>query len=282
MVRNSVTTRVIALLSVLMLGLTGCFRQADEAFVAVTVTSNPVIDSAQASPTDQGGAPVAVTLTPSLPADTGPTSTLPVIFQITSSPTPEGFSPLAATQTIEAQPSLTATTSQNFITPGSPLQDLLVLTNTPTLDPAASTQQAESTAVIAATSLALTPVNPDCIYVVQRGDSLYQIALRNDTSVEAIKLTNNMTTDIIRPGDELVIPECETTGSGATAEPSATATAQPDGTQLYVVRSGDSLSVIASRFGVTVRAIMDANGLTDPDRLSLGQELIIPVPATTP
>jgi LysM repeat protein len=44
----------------------------------------------------------------------------------------------------------------------------------------------------------------------------------------------------------------------------------------YVVQSGDSLSAIASRFGTTVQAIIDANGLKDPNILSIGQLLIIP------
>jgi LysM repeat protein len=46
--------------------------------------------------------------------------------------------------------------------------------------------------------------------------------------------------------------------------------------QTYTVVSGDTLSGIAQRFGVTVDAIVAANGLTDPDRLALGDELVIP------
>ncbi len=48
--------------------------------------------------------------------------------------------------------------------------------------------------------------------------------------------------------------------------------------QRYVVRDGDSLSAIADRFDVTEAAIMRANNLTDPNRLLVGQELIIPPP----
>jgi len=42
------------------------------------------------------------------------------------------------------------------------------------------------------------------------------------------------------------------------------------------VKSGDTLSAIASRFGTTVRAISNLNGIDDPSRLSVGQVLLIP------
>lgn len=48
--------------------------------------------------------------------------------------------------------------------------------------------------------------------------------------------------------------------------------------QRYIVREGDSLSIIAARFDVTEAAIMRANDLSDPDRILVGQELIIPPP----
>jgi LysM repeat protein len=61
----------------------------------------------------------------------------------------------------------------------------------------------------------------------------------------------------------------------ATSTPAPTGTATPQVTT-YIVQSGDTLSVIASRFGVTVDAIMAANGLTDY-MITIGQTLLIPV-----
>jgi len=52
--------------------------------------------------------------------------------------------------------------------------------------------------------------------------------------------------------------------------------------QEYKVESGDTLGAIAARFGVSVQAIIEANDLSDPDRLESGQVLMIPVPAGTP
>jgi LysM repeat protein len=47
---------------------------------------------------------------------------------------------------------------------------------------------------------------------------------------------------------------------------------------IYIVKRGDTLGAIAQRYGVTVSAIVRANGLKDPHRLNVSQKLIIPVP----
>ena len=54
--------------------------------------------------------------------------------------------------------------------------------------------------------------------------------------------------------------------------------AQSAGEQVYTVRSGDTLYSIARRFGVTVQALQQRNGLADPNNIKVGQQLIIPAP----
>lgn len=61
-----------------------------------------------------------------------------------------------------------------------------------------------------------------------------------------------------------------------TATPGPPASPTPGVEQSYVVREGDTLSAIAARFGVAEEAILKANGITDPNRLFVGQELVIP------
>ena len=50
----------------------------------------------------------------------------------------------------------------------------------------------------------------------------------------------------------------------------------------YIVQPGDTLWSIASRFGTTVQAIMQANGLTNPNFIYAGLRLYIPVPGPPP
>jgi LysM repeat protein len=62
-----------------------------------------------------------------------------------------------------------------------------------------------------------------------------------------------------------------------TGSPPASPTPQSSST-IYIVQRGDILSAIANRFGVTVQAIVAANGLKDPNHIEPGQRLIIPPP----
>jgi len=59
-----------------------------------------------------------------------------------------------------------------------------------------------------------------------------------------------------------------------TEEPAATETAPT----LHTVQPGETLSSIARDYGVSYQAILDANGLEDPNLIRVGQELIIPIP----
>jgi LysM repeat protein len=62
-----------------------------------------------------------------------------------------------------------------------------------------------------------------------------------------------------------------------TEAPSVAPTVAPSvAHQTYVVKSGDTLSGIARRFGTTVDAIVELNGIVDRNRLSVGQKLLIP------
>jgi LysM repeat protein len=59
--------------------------------------------------------------------------------------------------------------------------------------------------------------------------------------------------------------------------PSSTvATPETGESTIYVVQPGDTLSMIAARYGVTVEALQEANGIEDPDMIIMGHDLIIP------
>ncbi len=95
-------------------------------------------------------------------------------------------------------------------------------------------------------------------YVVRSGDSLWLIAQKYNTTVDAIKRLNGLTSDILNIGQVLNIPS---SGSAPYFE--------------YTVRSGDTLWLLARRYGTTVDAIKKMSGITS-DRLSIGQVLRIP------
>jgi LysM domain len=59
------------------------------------------------------------------------------------------------------------------------------------------------------------------------------------------------------------------------SSPTATATTNPGE---YAVQPGDTLSQIAVQFGVTTTALQQANNITDPNSIQVGQTLIIPTP----
>ena len=94
-------------------------------------------------------------------------------------------------------------------------------------------------------------------YTVKKGDNLYKIALQYDTTVDALKTLNGLTSNLLSIGQVLKIP------SSSTNE------------MVYTVVAGDNLYQIARRFGTTVAAIMSRNNLTT-NLLSVGQKLIIP------
>ena len=94
-------------------------------------------------------------------------------------------------------------------------------------------------------------------YTVKKGDNLYQIALKYDTSVDALKNLNGLTSNLLSIGQVLKIP------SSSSSE------------IVYTVVLGDNLYQIARRFGTTIAAIMSRNNLSS-SLLSVGQKLIIP------
>ncbi|PJF27278.1 MAG: hypothetical protein CUN53_04655 [Phototrophicales bacterium] len=130
-----------------------------------------------------------------------------------------------------------------------------------------------------------------CFYIVQSGDSLYAIAVRNGLALDALREANpEINPQALQIGQQLRLPACvDTPTPTATLPPTQTlppgveptATPTPQGVE-YIVRPGDTVSSIATRFRVTVNAIVRANAAlqANPNLLSIGQRLIIPVDPT--
>jgi len=130
-------------------------------------------------------------------------------------------------------------------------------------------------------------------YTVQAGDTLYDIGERFGVSVEELMEANGITDPAsLSVGQELVIPgqgpgrvpEGETpTPEGEAPTPEGeSATATPTAEGVYIVQEGDYPASIAEQFGISPEELMEANGITDPTSLIVGQELIIPTATPSP
>ena len=102
-------------------------------------------------------------------------------------------------------------------------------------------------------------INEENLYVVQSGDTLWSISRRFGVSVQDIKTANNLISDILTIGANLIIP---------------TGTVSNNNIIVYTVQKGDSLWALAREYDTTVDDIKQLNNLTS-DVLSIGQEIQI-------
>ena len=95
-------------------------------------------------------------------------------------------------------------------------------------------------------------------YVVVKGDTLYGIANKFNTTVDNLKSINKLTTDALAIGQILKIPM------------------NNSNTNIYKVEKGDTLYKIAQKYNITIDQLKNANNLNN-NILSIGQELKIPI-----
>lgn len=98
------------------------------------------------------------------------------------------------------------------------------------------------------------------VYIVKKGDSLYSIAQKYNTTVDELKKINGLTSNIINIGQVLKLPEKENIVDY----------------DLYIVKKGDTLYKIANNYNISVNELKKINNLTS-DTLSIGQELLVPI-----
>ena len=107
------------------------------------------------------------------------------------------------------------------------------------------------------TGMDIDETAPETVYIVQSGDTLYELSKRFGLTVDEIKRLNNLTSDLLSIGQTLyLIPN---------------ATSMED---TYIVKAGDSLYSIAKKYGLSVDELKRLNGLTS-NILSIGQVLLV-------
>lgn len=107
-----------------------------------------------------------------------------------------------------------------------------------------------------------SPANMEGYYIVKKGDSLWSIASKNNTTVDNIKKLNNLSSNNLSVGQVLKL------SYDAKKE-------DIKESNIYTVKKGDSLWLIANKYGTTVDELKSANNLKS-NTLSIGQTLIIP------
>jgi LysM repeat protein len=115
------------------------------------------------------------------------------------------------------------------------------------------------------------PAEPQvATYTVQAGDTLFSIAQRFNTTIDEIRTLNGLTTSFITVGQVLQVP-----GAPAPTEPQPPSTGGP---VIHTVQAGEWIYSIARQYNVSPQAIIDANGLVNPNMVYPGQQLTIPQP----
>ena len=118
-----------------------------------------------------------------------------------------------------------------------------------------------ATAIVSTVGVGLAQIADADTYTVKKGDTLWDIAINNGTTVDQLMQDNNLTSSLIFPGDKL------------TYNTTVAQVAQAKEQGYYTVVLGDTLGKIANRFGVTVDELVKLNKLSDPNLIYVGTVL---------
>lgn len=97
----------------------------------------------------------------------------------------------------------------------------------------------------------------DNIYIVKKGDSLYSIAQKYNTTAEELKRINNLDSNQLVIGQQLIIPTLEDIEEN-----------------YYIVKAGDNLYSIANKYNISVNELKSINNLVS-DNLYIGQKILL-------
>jgi LysM repeat protein len=131
-------------------------------------------------------------------------------------------------------------------------------------------------AILLLTSVA-TPAAAGDDLIVQRGDTLWDIALEHGTTVDALVALNAIPDpSLIRIGQRIVLHPPSAPSSPPPAAPA------PPAPIIHVVQPDETLWGIAVQYGTTVPALVEANQISNPSLIRIGQTLAIPQLASPP
>ena len=118
-----------------------------------------------------------------------------------------------------------------------------------------------ATAIVSTVGVGLSQIADADTYTVKKGDTLWDIAINNGTTVDQLMQDNNLTSSLIFPGDKL------------TYNTTVAQVAQAKEEGYYTVVLGDTLGKISNRFGVSVDQLVKLNKLDNPNLIYVGTVL---------
>lgn len=204
---------------------------------------------------------------------------------------------LALTACVRPYPGNEASAAQPTVIPI--VTQPVVMPQEPISTPDNGQAPAEPVEVQAPTPAPLEPTAEpltETTYIVVAGDTLFKIALEHDVTVDDIAAANGIIDiDSLEVGQKLLIPgpgssstvETEDTGQELTEETeaetetetetdAAPATPATTAAGVHVVKPGENLFRIGLQYGCSVEQLARHNGITTPNRISVGMEVQIP------
>ena len=118
-----------------------------------------------------------------------------------------------------------------------------------------------ATAIVSTVGVGLSQIADADTYTVKKGDTLWDIAINNGTTVDQLMQDNNLTSSLIFPGDKL------------TYNTTVAQVAQAKEEGYYTVVLGDTLGKVSNRFGVSVDQLVKLNNIDNPNLIYVGTVL---------
>jgi LysM repeat protein len=296
MARSSRIYYPLILLIFILILLTGCELRRDVTASDLEVVGEPPTPTLASLGADSGDLAVEATPIPTV-INVEPTATEALLGEgqaaenpaepvaPTSQPVELGITPAANNQaegvsvTIEGVPTVESVSPETFVPPAQeqPEAEAPIIVD-------ATSEQLPDGGPIAVNPPASQASGDGAIYgdgtthLVQPGDTLFSLSVRYGTTVEAFMRANGLTSETIYQGQTLVIP---TTNEGSYSPP-AYEPAPLGSDNYHIVAAGETLFSIAQRYGSSVGAIAEANGITYPYLIYVGQYLTIPAYGNNP
>lgn len=125
------------------------------------------------------------------------------------------------------------------------------------------------------------PATETVNYTVKRGDSLFKIAKIHFMTIDELKDLNCLLSDKIYVGQVLKVNDngqqvSQKSTLNQSNKPYSAKTLSVDQDGLYTIQPNDTLGKISNHFGVSINALKEVNGISDPSKLQIGKKIIIP------